>query len=184
MRLFIALELPEAVAAELGAVQQRLRRARSHPVRWVDISSIHLTLQFLGEVEEERAPAICAALAAPDHAPPPRLHLTRAGAFPNLKRPNVVWVGVGGELAALNRLQQAVVASLEPLGFVPEDRPFRAHLTLGRVQRDATTAQRQALGTAIEALPAPGEVAWQSGPPVLFQSVLSRGGTIYHKLGP
>lgn len=184
MRLFVALELPEAAIAHLGAVQQRLQRAHRHPVKWVAPSATHLTLHFLGEVEEGKAPAICAALAALNHTTLPTLRLARAGAFPNLKRPNVVWVGVDGDLMALGRMQQAVVAALAPLGFAPEERPFRAHLTLGRVRREATPAERQTLGAAIEALPPPDAVAWQSGPPILFQSVLTREGAIYRRLGP
>ncbi len=188
MRLFIALKLPADVLHELAAVQQRLRRAESHPVRWVAPQSIHLTLQFLGEVPEAQLPAILQALAAVRttvaQRPPVQLRLAEAGAFPNLRRPQTLWVGIAGNLEELTRLQQLVIAATESLGFQPGTRSFRAHLTLGRVRRAATLPQRTALGTALGTLPSLRPVAWQSGYPLLFQSTLTPTGSIYTELGP
>jgi len=188
MRLFIALKLPTDVRDELATVQQRLRRTEAHPVKWVAPQSIHLTLQFLGEVPEAQLPAILQALEAvrtmAAQCPPLQLRLTDAGAFPNLRRPQTLWVGIAGELEGLTRLHQAVIAATEPLGFQPETRPFRAHLTLGRVRREATPAQRAALGTALGSLSPPRSIAWQSGYPLLFRSTLTPMGSIYTELGP
>lgn len=188
MRLFVALALPAAVTEELATTLQRLRRTQSHPVKWVDPAAIHLTLQFLGEVPEAQVAAILVALTAvrdaAAHSPPLELRLASAGAFPNLRRPQTLWMGIAGDVAGLARQQQAVVAALEPLGFQPETRPFRAHLTIGRVRREATPAQQATLGAAIEALPPPQPIAWQSGPPRLFASSLTRGGAVYRELGP
>jgi 2'-5' RNA ligase len=186
MRLFIALELPEPVPAALAATQQQLRRSGDHPVKWVAPESVHLTLQFLGEVEEERVPALLAALEQVQRttysSTMPTLHLTGAGAFPNVKRPQTIWVGVGGDTAPLAQVQQAVVRELEPLGFAAEDRPFRAHLTIGRVQRNANSRQRSALGNAIAALPKPRAASWPMGVPILFQSTLTPNGAIYKRI--
>ncbi len=188
MRLFIALKLPAEVLDELTAVQQRLRRTEAHPVKWVAPQSIHLTLQFLGEVPEAHLPAILQALEevrdAAAHQSPLRLRLAAAGAFPNLRRPQTLWVGMAGELEGLTRLHQAVIAATEPLGFQPETRPFRAHLTLGRVRREATPAQRAALGSALGSLSPPRSITWQSGHPLLFKSTLTPTGSIYTELGP
>jgi 2'-5' RNA ligase len=188
MRLFIALELPEPVLAALATTQQQLRRTGDHPVKWVAPESVHLTLQFLGEVGEERVPALLAALEQAQHAlssnrsAVPTLHLAAAGAFPNIKRPQTIWVGVGGDTAPLAQLQQAVVRELEPLGFAAEDRPFRAHLTIGRVQRTASSRQRSALGSALADLPKPRAVRWPMGTPMLFQSTLTPAGSIYKRI--
>lgn len=188
MRLFIALKLPADVLDELAAVQQRLRRTEAHPVKWVTPQSIHLTLQFLGEVPEEQLPALLQALeevrTMAAQRPAPQLRLAEAGAFPNLRRPQTLWVGIAGELEGLTRLHQSVIRATEPLGFQPETRPFRAHLTLGRVRREATPAQRAALGSALGSLSPPRSVAWQSGYPLLFQSTLTPTGSIYTELGP
>jgi RNA 2',3'-cyclic 3'-phosphodiesterase len=186
MRLFIALKLPTDVRDELAAVQQRLRHTEAHPVKWVAPQSIHLTLQFLGEVPEAQLPAILQALEAVRTTAAQRspLRLAEAGAFPNLRRPQTLWVGIAGELEGLTRLHQAVIAATEPLGFQLETRPFRAHLTLGRVRREATPAQRVALGTALGSLSPPRSVTWQSGHPLLFRSTLTPTGSIYTELGP
>jgi RNA 2',3'-cyclic 3'-phosphodiesterase len=184
MRLFIALRLPEAVTTELAALQQSLKRGANYPVTWVAAASVHLTLQFLGDVEEGRVPALLAALAAvrATQAPHPRLCLTSPGAFPSLQRPQVVWVGVGGDLAGLAHLHRLAIGATESLGFAPEARPFQAHLTLGRTRRTASPAQRTALGAAIAALPPPHPVTWVSGPPILYQSTLAPTGAIYRAL--
>ncbi|MCG8346789.1 MAG: RNA 2',3'-cyclic phosphodiesterase [Chloroflexales bacterium] len=188
MRLFVALDVPEAIIAELSAIQQRLRRNTDRAVSWVKPAAIHLTLQFLGEVDSERIPAILAALEAiQQNADTQRsriLSLAPIGAFPNLRRPQTIWAGVGGDLAALERLYHTLASALELLGFSPETRPFRAHLTLGRVRREATEYQRAALGAAIAALSPPHPITWQSGSPILYQSTLTPQGAIYQALGP
>lgn len=188
MRLFVALTLPAEVTAELEAFQQRLQRSGSHPVKWVAPAAVHLTLQFLGEVPEAQLPAILAALARVRAGAVmrglPRLFLAPVGAFPNLRRPQTLWMGVDGDLDRLAQVHQAVNSALEPLGFAAETRPFRAHLTLGRVRREASPSQRVTLGNAIAALPPPGRIAWQSAPPTLFQSTLTPDGAMYRELGP
>lgn len=187
MRLFVALVLPGVVTDELAAVQQQLQRSGAHPVKWVAPAAIHLTLQFLGEVADTRVAALLAALESLHPAATTariRLGLGTAGAFPHLRRPQTVWVGVEGDLVGLTHLQQAVATALARLGFQPEERPFRAHLTLGRVRREATTVQRAALGTAIAALPRPTPITWPGGRPLLIQSTLTPGGAVYRVLGP
>jgi 2'-5' RNA ligase len=180
MRLFIALSLPDEVHRELALVQARLRGL---PVRWSGPAGIHLTLQFIGETAEQRAPELLAALAALPAAPL-TLQLEGLGAFPDLRRPRVIWAGLGGDLAALSRLQAAVLATTAPLGFALEERPFRPHLTLGRVRQEAGPEERQALGRAIERAEAPAPLAWQAGGPTLFQSALTPAGAVYTALGP
>ena len=97
-RLFIAATLPPRVKTALAHAQARLRRGGA-PVRWVMPELMHLTLHFLGEHDAERLPMIEAALGqACAHQPAQRLCLTTAGAFPNLRRPAVVWAGIGGWL--------------------------------------------------------------------------------------
>ncbi|GAB4190165.1 MAG: RNA 2',3'-cyclic phosphodiesterase [Roseiflexaceae bacterium] len=182
MRLFTAIELSEAVKAALVAAQEPLRRGNP-PVKWVGPPEMHLTLQFLGETDPAQLPAITTAMrAALAGAGPFRLQLGALGAFPNTRRPGVLWVGVGGDLAALERTQAAVVNALEPLGFPREQRPFRAHLTLGRVRRDAPPADQARLGAVLATLPAPPPLSWEADQVVLFQSELLREGPRYTPL--
>lgn len=182
MRLFIALHLPEEVRRALGAVQEQLRAA-DHPVRWADPQSMHLTLQFLGEAGEDLAAPLVAALAALQVSPI-ELELGRLGAFPNLREPRVVWASVGGDTDALAQLQAAVLAATAPLGFMPEERAFTPHLTLGRVRQEASLEQIQALGEAVANAPALAIVDWNAGEPALYESTLTPSGAVYRRLGP
>jgi 2'-5' RNA ligase len=181
-RLFIAAELPPDVKAALVAAQERLRRDHP-PVKWVAPEAMHLTLRFLGETDAELAPRLGAGLrAALEGWRAIPVHLTSAGAFPNDRRPSVLWAGIGGALAALGELYVAVAAAVAALGFPPEARPFQAHLTLGRVRREASAAQQQQIGAAIRALPAFAPMAWTVDRVALFRSQLDRGGPIYTKI--
>lgn len=185
MRLFIALPLPADVTAALEAAQNQLKRNR-WPVKWVAPASIHLTLQFLGEQDEALVPELLAALAGvqPEPAALPQLQLARLGAFPNLQRPQTIWLGVGGDLETLAGLQRAVVRATGSLGFPADSRAFRPHLTLGRVRRDADRNAVQELSRALTNAAAPPALNWRSGPPVLYQSVIGPQGARYVALGP
>lgn len=135
LRLFVALPLADALVARLAAAQDRLRkRTAAGSVRWVQPSRMHLTLRFLGEVAAARLDglrrslaAACAGRAAPG------LRIEGLGAFPDVRRPRVIWAGVSGDLGTLRTLQTAVYAACDK--FVPAEprRGFEAHLTLGRV---------------------------------------------------
>ena len=183
MRLFIAIPLPAKIKAALVAQQEALRRqlAQERGIRWVSDEAMHLTLQFLGEVTPERVESILGALrqVIAGHSSSMALHLNSAGAFPNLRRPQALWCGVGGDLAALGALQQELSSLLQSLGFPPEQRPFNPHLTLGRVRRETTPIQQATIGNAIRTLAAPEPVAWIAEPPALFESVLVSGGAVY-----
>ena len=134
MRLFVAVNLPEAEKKRLHDATSRLRGARL-PVRWAGPEAIHMTLKFLGEVAEGQAAAVESVLGAVAAAHAPiRLELGGVGAFPDAKDPRVIWMGTrpAPELLAL---QRDVERGLTSLDFEPEARPFSAHLTLGRARR-------------------------------------------------
>ncbi len=137
LRAFVALELSPEVRAVVAALLGRLSRleaARIARVRWTAAENLHLTLKFLGRVETTQLPAIQAGLAqAAASQGPLTLTVTGAGAFPDVRAPQVLWLGVGAAEGALVRLAAAVEAQLAPLGFPTENRTFSPHLTLGRV---------------------------------------------------
>jgi RNA 2',3'-cyclic 3'-phosphodiesterase len=134
IRSFIAVDLPANVHQALAVLQQELQRVGA-PVSWVKPDKIHLTLKFLGDISPERVTAIQAILHSIAAGTAPfRLQPLGCGAFPSLKQMRVVWVGLQGASEPLLNLQQAIEQALVPLGFAVEDRPFRAHLTLGRVR--------------------------------------------------
>jgi len=152
IRSFIAIELPEALKQELARLQGKLQQPRQSWIKWVDPQSIHLTLKFFGNINMATIPPITKAMeAAVQGIPPIHLEVSGLGAFPNLKRVQVVWVGVGGETAVLRHLQRSLESHLAPLGFVPEKREFSAHLTLARLRHQATPSERERLGQIIAA---------------------------------
>jgi len=156
VRLFVALELPESHRASLAGVCERGRRGG---VRWVPAENVHLTLKFLGEVDEGLVPDLEAALAAVAGAARPfALALEGGGCFPNARSPNVIWVGVAEGAEEAGRLAGEVERALGPLGFAPEKRRFRSHLTIGRPKEPragaATTAEKIAQLKGYRASPA------------------------------
>ena len=179
-RLFVALEPPEAVRRRLTAAAAKIRRAAgaaAGEIRWVADENVHLTVQFLGAVPEERVDAVAEAIgAAASAARPVSLEVKGAGGFPNSRRPRVVWLGIAGEVPALEVLAGDLGRRLASLGFPPEARPFAAHLTLGRA-RDARGAP--GLGGALAAAAQDEGIAWRATELVLFESHLSPGGPRY-----
>ena len=139
IRAFIAVDLPDDARDTLGQVGAALAgRTPRGAVKWVRPELMHLTLRFLGDTPVDRLPAIVAALDATAAAHAPfTLHLTDVGCFPSPRQPRVVWVGLGGDEKALPALKATLDTALVPLGWPPDDKPFRAHLTLGRVREGA-----------------------------------------------
>jgi len=134
MRLFIAIDLPDSVRAALGREQARLRDACAgrRDIRWTRPEGLHLTLKFLGEVVAARVPEIMDAL-GPLRFQPFEIEVARFGFFPSARRPRVFWVGLQAP-PALGDLARGVEAAMESLGFARENRPFRPHLTLARIE--------------------------------------------------
>ncbi|HEX7588958.1 MAG TPA: RNA 2',3'-cyclic phosphodiesterase [Anaerolineae bacterium] len=184
IRSFIAIELEEEHRRALSDLQARFQRDRAASfVRWVAAESIHLTLKFLGDVDATAMPALqrtvadaCAGIA------PFTLSLNGAGAFPNTRRPNVIWVGMGGQVECTALLAQRLDDACAAMGMARDDRPFSPHLTLGRVKREAKLEERQLVGRLID-LAAVGELGWLNVSRVsMMKSELRRSGSIYTRL--
>jgi 2'-5' RNA ligase len=103
--------------------------------------------------------------------------------FPNPHRPQTVWAGLEGGIETLGRLQRGLSAALEPLGFKPENRPFRPHLTLGRVRDSASSGEREALGRAVTGLDAGAGRSFGVDALHLVKSQLNREGPVYTVIG-
>jgi 2'-5' RNA ligase len=134
MRTFIAIDLSPEIKASLASLAERLAPL-SREVKWVHRDSMHLTLKFLGEVDEMRAVRVADALQAiaAKYDPIP-MAFKGTGTFPPGSRsPRVLWVGVEAG-PSLTALEAEVEVGCEKLGFIREGRPFRPHLTLGRVR--------------------------------------------------
>jgi 2'-5' RNA ligase len=133
MRLFIGIELPENIIAELYSLQNQLRR-KVRRGRFPSKDNLHLTLQFLGETSESRVEDIIRSLqtVAKMNFPFKLSFNAHLGSFGYENPVRVVWVGVNGEMAALLQLQTSIVGSMQELGFPAENRVYHPHITLVR----------------------------------------------------
>jgi 2'-5' RNA ligase len=132
MRSFIAIDIPAEIKSAIGDIVRKT--GGSCGIRWVPESNMHLTLKFLGEVKEDLVSAIEQRLrAAAAHQRLFSIGIRGAGAFPNLRRPSVLWVGFEAS-ARLKALFDDMETGLAELGIAKEDRPFSPHLTIGRVK--------------------------------------------------
>jgi len=177
IRAFLAVDVSPEIHAALVELKGELARTGA-AVRWVRDEGLHATVKFLGAVPEAQLPALRAALTDAVHPRPPLAASVRGlGVFPTLQRPRVVWVGL--ECAPLAALAAAIDGAVEPLGFAPETRPFRAHITLGRVNGPAGWPRLEAAlhahwGNDLGNCPLAELVAYRSD--------LRRDGAVYTKL--
>jgi len=183
VRCFIAVELPEEVKAGLKDIQAKLKSGGNAPVKWVDPDGVHLTLKFLGGVDAAKIAPISAAMAeAAKGIAPFSLKVEGLGAFPNLRRVQVVWVGLSGEVERLADLQQRLENNLAELGFAPEKRRFAPHLTLARVRDRASLAEREGLGQLIAGTEFEAASSFPVAEVSLMRSQLTREGALYSRL--
>jgi 2'-5' RNA ligase len=134
MRTFIAIELPDEIKKQIEQVQAPLKKTNAY-VSWVKPGNIHVTLKFLGEVPEEKLDQVFSSTEkAVEGTKRLTMSLKGMGAFPNLKRPRVIWVGAGSGEEEFSRLAKEIEREMEKIGFPREKRGFSAHFTIGRVK--------------------------------------------------
>ena len=184
VRAFVAVDLPESVRTGLARLQDALRQGagQDRGLRWVSPESIHLTLKFLGDIPQDSVDGIAEALGSVmADSPPFQLGFDELGAFPNLARPRVLWLGLKGDVAVLRELQKSVEDSLAALGFPAEGRDFSPHLTLARVRNGQRVDGRQVVEGC-----APGEYLGTEpilvNQVVLMRSTLRPQGAVYTRL--
>ena len=176
MRLFIAVNLPIEVRQGAWEASAPLR-AKRYPVKWVAPESLHVTMKFLGEVHPQRCTELTKALEqATRGAKPFSLLISGFGAFPNLQRPRVVWVGCE-PAPPLEILQHRVEQEMDRIGFPVEGRPFHPHITLGRVRREARTSDFAGFAREVESLEYTAHVTVESVD--LMESTLTPKGARY-----
>jgi 2'-5' RNA ligase len=181
IRAFIAIDIPDDVRAAIADAQARLKRAHvAVKVSWTKIDNVHLTLQFLGHVEETTIERISQALAAlTERHAAFDIPVRGAGAFPNERSPRVLWVACDDAEGKLKTLARAVQSEMQQFGFEPEHREFSAHLTLGRIKFPKPDA---ALTRALDSVKDEVFGVMRVETIHLFQSQLHPEGSIYSKL--
>jgi len=134
IRSFIAIEIPERIKRDILQIQERLKGTGAD-VGWTRPEGIHLTLKFLGYVEEERLVEIQKAIEEASRGFSPFcIEVAGIGVFPNIRYPRVLWIGIRERDDMLKNLQDSIEREAERLGFERDNRGFTPHLTLGRVR--------------------------------------------------
>jgi RNA 2',3'-cyclic 3'-phosphodiesterase len=173
MRLFAGIPVPHPALGELREVLDRLR-AQEWPVRWTGNDGLHLTLKFYGSVPDEQLPLISRALTdSVTNCGPIPLTCSGLGHFPPGRMVQVIWAGVDAP-GALELLQDRIERASEALGFPLEGRPFRPHVTLGRVK---TAEKLNAMD--LEQFPVLEDIPFLADRLVLFESRPGPGGSVY-----
>jgi 2'-5' RNA ligase len=178
VRCFVAIDLSAGVRAALARAQAGLRAgAPRADVRWADATQFHLTLKFLGAVPDARVPDVSRKLdEAVAGSGPIAAAAGGLGGFPSLGRPRVFWAGMTSGVAEVAALAGAVDGAMVALGFPPESRPFRGHLTIARVRSPRGIA---ALVDTVRAAGTPNFGAWTVSELVLYESRLRPTGAVY-----
>ncbi len=132
IRAFVALKLPADIIEHAAGLQSALK-AQGFRLRWVKPQNMHLTLKFLGDIPAAEADDVGQAVQRASHGTRPlALSVQGMGVFPGIKRPRVLWIGLAGQVEALQQLSSRIEDELADLGFARENRGFKAHLTLAR----------------------------------------------------
>ena len=182
IRSFVAIELPDELKRELSQLEAQLKSSEQPWVKWVNPHSIHLTLKFLGNIAVGRIGEITRTIEeATQGIPLFHLEVRDLGVFPNLKRVQVAWIGISGEVDKLGQLQQRIDSNLAPLGFAPESRPFTPHLTLARLHNRVSLEERQRFGQLIAGTGFKASII-KVDAISLMMSQLTREGAIYSRI--
>lgn len=181
LRTFVAVPVAPELEQRAGVLIGKLR-ASTAKVKWVEPCNLHWTLKFLGNVDLRDTAAICKAVSqAVASLAPFDIEASGAGAFPDPNRPRTVWLGMGQGTEEMIALHDVIDRSLEPLGYRPENRRFRPHITIGRVRQSTAEGIRD-LGRLVQE-----NAAFDGGRSSVFEvgifsSELRRDGPTYEPL--
>jgi 2'-5' RNA ligase len=180
IRSFLAFELPPEIREEIGKISRELRKSRL-PARWVREENIHLTIVFLGSIDEnvvedleERVGSVVKGFTGFTAG------LKGVGVFPNQWKPRVLWIGLDGDIGGLSKLRDELQDALRVFGLREEKRPFRAHLTLGRF-KDRLKGDEE-LKWILDRYHDIASQPYCLDELVLFKSDLRPGGPVYTKM--
>jgi RNA 2',3'-cyclic 3'-phosphodiesterase len=183
IRAFISMPPDPAVLGQLCQFQKTLEQTLPPgAVRWTSPAQLHLTLKFLGNIASQAVAEIRDALAQiGSRCARMELRAEGLGGFPSLREPRVIWVGLQGDLAALERLNSRIEHAMRPWAAKDEYKAFNPHLTLGRVRENAGR-QARAMGAVLGQIQLPSFGQWRAGEFCLMRSQLSPQGAVYSEL--
>ncbi len=179
LRLFVACDIPELVKDEIDRFAGFLKK-HGVDVKWTRKENLHLTLKFFGNISSERVEEIKKSLTSLKTGIKPfSVHFSGVGAFPDIHKPSIIWIGVDKGESALKVLAETIDAGFSRTGFEKEKRDYSAHLTLGRVKdprysAKLTRALKSASFSSVEAIPIEHIT--------LYKSVLTSEGPVYEAI--
>jgi 2'-5' RNA ligase len=184
MRTFVAIEIPEPLKQNIDRSVGLLRADLDDGlIRWVRLESMHLTLIFLGEIEQEQVPTIQEILEEiATMFSIFNLEIAGFGCFPNPSRPRVVWAGFEPMSSELLGLQAELATRMEGIGFEPERRDYHPHLTLGRVRKGLSGDDMKKISRWAQKANIGSLGRFEVGAISLIQSVLLPEGATYSNL--
>lgn len=178
IRTFIAIEIPVELKQEVDRLIIQLKSAGPE-VKWVRAANLHFTVRFLGDISETDIPDLVEAIKKQvENLKSFEINLSGLGCFPNMNRPRIVWLGADGDLNALKETAYKVESACREAGYGKSDKPFSAHLTIGRIKNP------RGLETLISKLP---DIQFNSdefkiSELTIFKSDLSPRGPKYTKI--
>ncbi|MDR3578267.1 MAG: RNA 2',3'-cyclic phosphodiesterase [Anaerolineaceae bacterium] len=179
IRAFIAIELPSSIQKKLGEVINGLKNQSKDVIRWVPPHNIHITLKFLGDVSTNNLQILTQIIASEvSRYHPFEIRIGGLGAFPNLRQPRVIWIGVQAP-AVLENLQRGIEAETRRMGYVAEERPFSPHLTVGRTSHNANQDDIRQIAVILSNTTVADLGTVQVESVRLFKSDLQRSGAVY-----
>ena len=182
LRAFIAIDIPAGIKKVLTLQTANLHAQAGRSVRWVASENMHLTLKFLGELSPANVELLSQTIQSEcSQHPPFEIVVSGLGRFPNLRRPRVIWAGLQVPLD-LGRLQRRIELEAARLGYPPEDKPFSAHLTIGRVREQVSFEEMKAIETALSGMSAGEFGRFTAQTVTLFKSELQSAGPLYTPL--
>lgn len=182
MRTFIAIELPQEIKNKLAEIQEELKKSAAD-VKWVEPANIHLTLKFLGEIDDKKQEKIIEIIEdASSKREPFKIEILSVGAFPKIDFPRVIWVDTSQGKDQVKEIALELEEKIAKLGIPKEERSFQSHITLGRVRSGLNKA---GLVQELKKLIASGikeETAFEVTKITLFKSTLTPKGPVYEAL--
>ncbi len=184
VRAFVAVEITPTLKEKLHKETESLRAALPRSIaRWVNVGNIHLTLKFLGDTRMDELDKLKTYLAEEVAAEKPfDLAINGIGVFASFSRPSVIWAGVREDSGTLLSLYRSVETAAGKIGSEPERRPFSPHLTLGRIQRNISAAEKDRIRVAVLSHESLDFGTMQVNSLHLFESKLKPTGAVYRSL--
>ena len=182
IRSFFAIEIEGPLRVFIEKTQTQLKHEIPFAVRWVKTNNIHITIKFIERLDPSHISILQERLGGElDSMGPFSIQPSDMGVFPNRKNPRVIWMGISYP-RQLDQIYKAADQVFQKLGYQPEGRGFRPHLTLGRIKKPLAQEELRNLLLVLDALPIQAHNSMQASTIKLFKSELSPAGPVYSEL--